>query len=125
MNGLGSKVYYKLDGDVDWLKSIVKTVYAHTDYDADCVCIDSAAADRALRLYYKKTDIMEADVNTATKGEMQDATDLIEDMTDLIEDMRGLIGELEEDECPLEDVIRALTALSSSVELYNMEVAGG
>ena len=51
------RVYYNIDGSMDWLKTIVKNVYI---YKVDNIFyIESIAADRALLLYYKKTDIGE------------------------------------------------------------------
>ena len=56
MNGLDvRKVYYNPDGSADWLKSIVKTVFVYGRYTEMVVC--SVAANRALRLYYKRTDL--------------------------------------------------------------------
>lgn len=54
MAGLG-KVYYNQDG-VDWLRTIVRTVYWYRG-DNDALFVVSISARRAQRLYYKKTDI--------------------------------------------------------------------
>ena len=57
------EVYYNQDGTADWLKSIVKTCYTYQDPEGKgawgpVVHVSSVAADRATRLYYKKTDIV-------------------------------------------------------------------
>jgi hypothetical protein len=73
MNGPGNKIYYNQDGSMDWLKTIVRTVYTFTErrtmtlsdidtgeefhHNEDVVFVKSVAAPRAQRLYYKKTDI--------------------------------------------------------------------
>lgn len=55
MIGLGRVIYYNKDG-MDWLRTIVRSVYTYTGpYDA--VHVVSMAAKRACRLYHKKTDI--------------------------------------------------------------------
>jgi len=51
------KTYYKIDGTVDWLKTIVRTVYGYVDQDAAHVV--SLSATRAQEMYYRKTDITE------------------------------------------------------------------
>jgi len=53
------KVYYRMDGAVDWLKTIVRTVYGYVDQDAAYVV--SLSATRAQEMYYRKTDIRSAD----------------------------------------------------------------
>ena len=55
MIGLGKKIYYNLDGTMDWLRTIVRSVYTFRKNNATYVV--SMAAKRAQRLYYKKTDI--------------------------------------------------------------------
>ena len=55
MIGLGKKVYYNQDGSLDWLRTIVRTVYYFNKNDA--VLVVSIAAKRAQNLYYRKTDI--------------------------------------------------------------------
>jgi len=55
MFGLGKKIYYNLDGTMDWLRTIVRSVYSFRKNDV--VFVVSMAAKRAQKLYYKKTDI--------------------------------------------------------------------
>ena len=55
MTGLGSKIYYNYHG-MDWLRTIVRTVFMYRG-NHDALFVVSIAAARAQRLYYKKTDI--------------------------------------------------------------------
>jgi hypothetical protein len=55
------EVYYNPDGTADWLKSIVRTCCVYWDPEGKdawgpVVHVSSIAANRALMLYYKKTD---------------------------------------------------------------------
>lgn len=58
------EVYYNPDGTADWLKSIVRTCCTYWDPEGKdawgpVVHVSSVAANRAIKLYYKKTDIVE------------------------------------------------------------------
>ena len=69
MIGLGSKTYYSTDGTVDWLRIIARTVYSYEQiqYGESTIFIESIAAKRAIRLYYKKTDIRTLYKNSEVK----------------------------------------------------------
>jgi len=56
MIGLGKKTYYNLDGTMDWLRTIVRSVYVYRGF-RDAMFVVSIAAKRAQRLYYRRTDV--------------------------------------------------------------------
>jgi len=60
MIGLRETIYYEMDGAVDWLKSIVRTVCMYTEkryHQETIIHVQSIAAKRAQKLYYRKLGI--------------------------------------------------------------------
>lgn len=56
MIGLGEKIYYNYDGTIDWLRTIVRSVYMYRG-PSGAIFVVSIAAKRAQRLYRQKTEI--------------------------------------------------------------------